>query len=170
MSNDHHHAHGDELDPLAMFGADNPCFGCSPSHPHGLRLRFRRVENVIRVTFTPREEQQGPPGIMHGGLVATLADELAAWTVVGLRERFGFTASMELRLQRPLRLGAACEGEGTIVSESARTVKTAVTLSQNGERILSGQFTFVLMDQEAAEKMLGGPLPDAWKRFARPST
>ena len=37
-------------------------------------------------TFTPDDRYQGPPGIMHGGLVTTLADEVAAWAIIGVLE------------------------------------------------------------------------------------
>src|SRR5262245_35279934 len=92
------------LDP-AIFGPQNPCFGCSTSHPHGLQLKPERHGREVRVRFTPNAHQQGPLGVMHGGLVTTLADELAAWTVIGLLDRFGFTGRIEARLSRPVRTG-----------------------------------------------------------------
>jgi hypothetical protein len=120
-----------DLDP-AIFGPDSPCFGCSPDHPVGFRLRFRHEGGDVTTTLVPSDRLQGPPGVMHGGLVMTLADEIAAWTVIGLRERFGFTAAVQGKLHRPVRIGA-----------------------------------FVVLDEQGAERLLGGPLPDAWKRFAR---
>ncbi|MFT3767835.1 MAG: hypothetical protein QM820_20485 [Minicystis sp.] len=62
------------LDPH-LFGSGQPCFGCSPEHPIGLRLAFTRRDDEVVTTFVPGEQYQGPPGLMHGGLVTTLADE-----------------------------------------------------------------------------------------------
>jgi len=31
----------------------------------------------------------------------------------------------------------------------------------------TGELRFVLLDEKGAERMLGGPLPEAWKRFSR---
>jgi acyl-coenzyme A thioesterase PaaI-like protein len=154
------------LDP-GIFGAESPCFGCAPSHPIGLKLRFEREGDVIRTRYVPREDLQGPPGLMHGGLVTTLADEIAAWTVIGLKERFGFTASLTAKLERPLRIGVEVVGEGTIARDSSRVVGVHVELHQSGERCFAGDFSFVILDRRGAERLLGGPLPAAWERIAR---
>ena len=67
------------------------CFGCSPTHPTGFRLEFDKEGDVVTTRFVPKTEHQGPPGILHGGLVTTLADELAAWTIIATRlTRSGF--------------------------------------------------------------------------------
>src|SRR5687768_10666746 len=97
---------------------------------------------------------------MHGGLVTTLADELAAWTIVALRGRLGFTAAMEARLRKPIRVGREVVGTGMIVDDGPRIVKVAVTLAQDGADALSGRFTFALLDRSAAEKLLGIELPE----------
>jgi acyl-coenzyme A thioesterase PaaI-like protein len=155
------------LDPH-LFGEDQPCFGCSPSHPTGLRLRFAREGQDVVTRFVPAETHQGPPAVMHGGLVATLADEIAAWAVVALLGKFGFTAQFEGRLKAPVRIGREVAGRGRIEKETGgRTVGVRVELTQEGALVFTGLFTFVMLDQGAAEKMLGGPLPEAWKRFAR---
>src|SRR5688572_25160605 len=107
----------EKLDPR-MFGPGNACFGCGPDHPIGLHLPFERDGDEVVTRFVPGDRYQGPPGIMHGGLVMTAADELAAWTLIGLRERFGFTASGETRFLKPIRVGAEVTGRGSLVSDS----------------------------------------------------
>lgn len=157
---------GGPLDPHT-FGPGQPCFGCAPDHPTGFRLRFEREGDEVVTRFTPGEQHQGPPGMMHGGLVTTLADEIAAWTIVGLRGRLGFTAALEARLLRPARVGVPIEGRGRIASETPRIVKVSVRLLQGGGEIFRGELTFAVLDEAGAERLLGGPLPDAWKRFCR---
>ncbi len=151
----------------SLFGPDQPCFGCSPEHPAGFRLSFTREGDAIVTHFVPSERYQGPPTIMHGGLVFTLADELGAWAIIGLLGKFGFTAQMNGRLHRPARIGILIEGRARITKESRRIVDVEVSLTQENERIFSGELRFVLLDEKGAEKMLGGPLPEAWKRFSR---
>ena len=164
----HSHPHVEEiaLDPNT-FGEDQPCFGCSPTHPIGFRLRvFRRGDEVV-TRFTPGDNHQGPPGVMHGGLVTTLADEIAAWAIIALKGRFGFTVSLEARLMKAVRVGVEIEATGRIDSETARFTKVAVELRQQGKTCVKGLFTFAILDEAAAEKVIGGPLPEAWKRFAK---
>lgn len=155
------------LDPAEMFGPDSPCFGCSPSHPIGFHLKFTRVGDSIHTELTPGEKLQGPPGVMHGGLVTTLADEIAAWAVIGLRRRFGFTAEIKAKLHRPVRIGLPVIGVGTLLRESSRVLVAHVLLTQADQKVYEGEFTFIVLDEGGAERLLGAPLPEAWKKYAR---
>ena len=157
---------GEPLDG-SLFGPGQPCFGCSPEHPHGLRLRFEKEDDAIVTRFVPGDQHQGPPGIMHGGLVATLADELAAWAIIGLRGKFGFTASFSGKFGKPVRIGVELTGVSRIVADRRRLFDVEVELSQRGETAFSGSFRFVVPDKAGAERMIGRPLPDEWSRFSR---
>jgi acyl-coenzyme A thioesterase PaaI-like protein len=154
------------LDPR-VFGEESPCFGCGPAHPFGLRLTFAREGDEVVTRTTPGERYQGPPGIMHGGLVTTLADEVAAWALIGLRGKFGFTISMSTRLSRAVRVGREVEGRARIARDLGRLVDVDVRLVQDGEEALRGAFRFAVLDQSGAERLLGERLPEAWKRFCR---
>jgi uncharacterized protein (TIGR00369 family) len=59
-----------------MHGSENHCFGCSPSNQNGLRLVFT-VDGPGRVhaLFALDRRFEGPPGFVHGGIIATLMDE-----------------------------------------------------------------------------------------------
>ncbi len=162
----HQHAGETPLDP-DMFGTEQPCFGCSQGHPTGFRLRFSKRGDEVVTRFVPGDGHQGPPGVMHGGLVTTLADEIAAWTVVAMKGRFGFTVALEARLSRAVRTNVEVEGRGRIAGETSRFTKIAVELHQAGAVCFKGTFTFAILDEAGAEKVIGGPLPDAWKKFAR---
>jgi acyl-coenzyme A thioesterase PaaI-like protein len=151
----------------SLFGPGQPCFGCSPDHPQGLRLRFAKADGAILTRFTPGDLHQGPPGIMHGGLVSTLADEVAAWACIGLLGKFGFTAQMSLRLARPVRVGVPLVARAVVVKDARRIVDVGVRVEQEGLDALTGELRFVILDKGGAEKMLGGPIPPAWERFCR---
>ena len=104
---------------------------------------------------------------MHGGLVSTLADELAAWAIIALLGKFGFTAQMTCKFAKPVRIGVELEGRSKISRETPRIVQVEAKITQAGEACFSGDFTFVLLDRAGAEKMLGRSLPEAWAKFAR---
>ena len=151
----------------SLFGPGQPCFGCSPDHPTGLRLRFERDGDEIVTRFVPEDRHQGPVGIMHGGLVSTLADEVAAWAIIGLRGKFGFTAAFDAKLHRPVRIGVPLEGRSWITRDAGRVIEVDVRIVQDGHDAFGGHFKFVVLDRARAEAMMGGPIPDAWHRFCR---
>ena len=151
----------------SIFGPDQPCFGCAPDHPIGFRLAFEREDDAVVTRFVPTDRHQGPPGIMHGGLVAALADEIGAWAIIALLEKFGFTAEMSGKLKKPVRIGREVIGRGRIARSGGRVVPVTVELEQEGARVYEGALKFVLLDEAGAERMLGVPLPEAWRRFGR---
>jgi acyl-coenzyme A thioesterase PaaI-like protein len=163
-----------DAEPLngKIFGVGQPCFGCAVDHPIGFRLEFEREElegggEGIVTRFTPGERYQGPPGIMHGGLVSTLADEIAAWAIVAGKGKFGFTVSMSAKFHGPVRIGKEVIGRGRITKDLRRLLDIEVTLEQEGQKAFTGEFRFALLDKSGAERLLGGPLPEAWERFSR---
>ncbi len=150
-----------------LFGLDQPCFGCGPRHPAGFRLSFVEDGEDVVTHFTPDDRYQGPPGVMHGGLVFTLADELAAWVLIARLGKFGFTARFEGKLQAPTRLGVELEGRARITRSTSRTAEVTAQLSQAGRQVFEASLTFALLDRGATEKLLGRALPKEWEGFAR---
>lgn len=159
-------APGTRLDG-SLFGPANRCFACSPDHPTGLRLAFHVEGDEVVTRFTPKETHVGAPSVMHGGLVTTVADEVACWALIALRGKFGFTGTMSSRFPRAVRVGVELEGRARITSDSVRMPKVEARLTQDGVTCFSSTMSFIVLDQSGAEQMLGGPLPEAWKRFFR---
>ena len=79
------------------------CFGCGEHNPIGLRLRFERDGEGVAAPYRPRREDQGFPGLVHGGLLALLLDEAMGWAMYA-DEVFAVTARMETRFRRPVSL------------------------------------------------------------------
>ena len=65
------------------------------------------------------------------------------------------------------RIGVEVEGRGRIVRASARVAHVEVRLSQHGAERATGRFSFAIMDQAGAERLLERPLPEPWLRFCR---
>ena len=150
-----------------LFGDENPCFGCAVDHPSGLRLELVRGDDGVGTRFQPRDEHQGPPGLVHGGLLMTLADEVAAWAVIAATGKFGFTVGFEGRILRAARIDRPLEARGRAVKPDARVIPVEVAIGQGDAEVLKASFRFALLDAEKAEEVLGRPLPDAWRRFAK---
>jgi acyl-coenzyme A thioesterase PaaI-like protein len=159
-------APGTSLDG-SLFGPNNRCFACSPDHPTGLRMRFTVEGDEVVTRFTPKDEHQGAPSVMHGGLVTMVADEVGCWALIALRGKFGFTGTMTSRFPRAVRVGQEIEGRARITAESTRVVQVDVRLRQASVECFSSAMSFIVLDQSGAEKMLGGTLPEAWKTFFR---
>ena len=96
------------------------CFGCSDSNPYGLRLRFRHTEQGCVTNCAIAETYCGFDGLVHGGIIATLLDEAAAWAVIARLGRLGVTREMTTRYLMPVPTAMELVITGTITSHDER--------------------------------------------------
>ena len=82
------------------------CFVCGESNPIGLQLKFETDGRIVRTRFVPRPEHVGFKQTIHGGLLATLLDEIMAWVCIVQTRRFGYCAELNVRFLQPARPGA----------------------------------------------------------------
>ena len=80
------------------------CFGCSPHNENGLQMEFFEDGNEVISFWEPKEFLQGWGTILHGGIQATLMDEIASWTVFIKLETAGVTTKIETYYKRPVLL------------------------------------------------------------------
>ena len=116
----------------SLFGPGQPCFGCSPDNPAGFHLRFETDGDDIVTRLVPQKHHQGPLGLMHGGLISTLADETAAWAVLAVTGKFGFTTHFEARLSKGVRIGVEVVARARVTKKGGRVVKATVELQAGG--------------------------------------
>jgi acyl-coenzyme A thioesterase PaaI-like protein len=83
------------------FPADGGCFGCSAENPTGLQMRFRRRGDVITADYVVGERFHGAPGVAHGGIVATMLDEISCAVAMFTREVPVVTGELSVRYRRP---------------------------------------------------------------------
>ena len=72
------------------------CFACGEDNPIGLRLKPVYDGEKVTAEFTPTEHHQGWLNITHGGILYTLLDEVAAYTILCHGIEFGVTAKSEV--------------------------------------------------------------------------
>src|SRR5580698_456621 len=95
----------ENLQPIAH-GASNRCFGCGQANPVGLHLEFLLAEDGSVVSFaTVADTYEGPPGYLHGGIIATLLDE-AMSKAVRARGLIAMTRKLDVEYLRPVPSGA----------------------------------------------------------------
>ncbi|HYR52322.1 MAG TPA: PaaI family thioesterase [Candidatus Dormibacteraeota bacterium] len=101
---------------------DGMCFCCGQKNPIGLKLQFEMLpDGRMRTEWTPRREHQGFKDIVHGGLVATLMDEVMIRLLYALGIR-AVTAELSTRLLRPMRAGKRYRFESRLLEDKGRVV------------------------------------------------
>ncbi|MBL1098499.1 PaaI family thioesterase [Streptomyces coffeae] len=106
------------------------CFGCSPRNPIGLKLRMRRLPNGDYATETTfSEDYASYPGIVHGGIVNVLLDEVMGDTLALVHGMLAFTVTLRSKMLLPLVVGTpyltsariSGRGNGVLLTEAEIT-------------------------------------------------
>ena len=83
------------------------CFGCAPNNENGLKMSFAEDGEDIVCAWTAEPRFAGYGGILHGGIQATLHDEIASWVVFIKLRTAGFTERLEIDYRNPVRVEAS---------------------------------------------------------------
>jgi acyl-coenzyme A thioesterase PaaI-like protein len=82
--------------------SDYQCFGCSPHNPNGLRLVLEPHPEGVCSRFRLDRAFESYPGIVHGGLIGVICDEMMGNLIVLRHRTSAFTVSMRQRFISPL--------------------------------------------------------------------
>jgi acyl-coenzyme A thioesterase PaaI-like protein len=83
------------------------CFGCSPKNAFGLKMAFSEDDDDIVCAWHPEAHFAGYDSILHGGIQATLHDEIASWVVFVKLSTAGFTERLEMDYRNPVRVDSS---------------------------------------------------------------
>jgi acyl-coenzyme A thioesterase PaaI-like protein len=132
------------------------CFICGLENPAGLKLRIYEVEpGVVESTFTASEQFQGYPGVMHGGIIASIIDEISGRALMGPVEnpRFMFTAKLEVIYRKNVPIGKPLKLVGKAGSDKGRSAESwaGIYNAESGELLAEGNALLVNVPPEKLE-------------------
>lgn len=103
---------------------EDHCFVCGEKNPIGLHLKFDLDEEKNRATssvvFAP--EHQGWDGVVHGGILASVLDDVMAYALMTLGQ-MGITTRMNIAYRKPVKVGEKLRLEGTVEEVKSRIAK-----------------------------------------------
>lgn len=130
------------------------CFGCDPNNASGLRMEFYEEGDEVVSRWKPRPEFQGWIDTLHGGIQATLADEISSWVVFRKYQTSGVTSKLEMRYLKPMHTtDDHITLRARVVKEVRNLVSIAVEL-YNAEGVLcsKGECVYYLFPKERARE------------------
>ena len=118
------------------------CFGCSPDNTMGLKMEFQESGEEIISTWQPDEHFQGFIDILHGGIQATMMDEIASWVVFVKLETAGVTYRLNTRFRKPVRIS------GGTITLRAKVIRKVRNIASIQVKLFDGK------NQECSEGMV----------------
>lgn len=101
--------------------SDN-CFVCGRRNPRGLYMVFYDDgENEVFSEYTVGEDYQGYPGIVHGGVVASMLDEVVARVaMIGDPHHFMLSVKLQVKYRHAVPTSTPLKVVGRIVKLRGR--------------------------------------------------
>jgi acyl-coenzyme A thioesterase PaaI-like protein len=130
------------------------CFLCGLENPVGLHLHFHETgPGVIETTYLPPDHFQGYPGVLHGGIVAAILDEVAGRTHMGSdpgNPRFMFTAKLEVKYRHIVPIGKRLKVIGKAGKQRAKSAEAwaGIYNAETNELLAEGSALLIDVPQE----------------------
>lgn len=129
---------------------------CGTENPGGLHVAPQKDGKRVWARFTPGEVHRGFSKVVHGGITASLLDEVVG--VAAGQSTGGKCATVELTItyQRPVQVGVEVLVEGWPVRRSGRFVFGAGRVIDPAGRILAtARGRFLPLDEARVARFVG---------------
>lgn len=135
------------------------CFGCSPVNHYGLQMEFFEDGENIVCFWEPKNHLQGYLNILHGGIQATLMDEIASWIIHVKLKTAGVTSRINSTLIKPVYTNRGkLKIKATILKVEKRmvTVNSRIFNNEN-ELCAESEIQYYIYPEDIAKKKLMFP-------------
>jgi uncharacterized protein (TIGR00369 family) len=135
------------------------CFGCSPRNEHGLQMEFFEDGAEVISFWEPGAHFQGYGSVLHGGIQATLMDELASWCIFIKLQTAGVTSRINVRFHKPVfTTQGALTLRASVKEANDRLATISVRLFDAKKRLCSeSEVDYFIYTRELAVKKLSYP-------------
>ncbi len=99
------------------------CLVCGLKNTFGLHAHFYDLDNgELLAIFTPKEEHQGYPGRVHGGILTSILDETIGRAIMNSYTDpvWGVTLEIEVKFKKPVPIGEEIRVVARIVENNGR--------------------------------------------------
>jgi uncharacterized protein (TIGR00369 family) len=123
-------------------------------NPIGLKAFFYQdEEGRVVAHFTGKEEHQGYPGVMHGGIVIALLDEIIGRVPIAY-DLWAVTAKLEVKFRRPVPLGQPLTLVGEMTHLRSRTLEGRGEIRlEDGTVAAEAEGVYIRLPQEEIERL-----------------
>lgn len=132
------------IDRTALMGRSNPW---APP----MRVVVEGAEVRCELAFA--EVHVGAPGMVHGGVLSAVMDQLFGYALV-MSHRRGFTGRLTIRYLRPTPLQRAVRCRAWLGEVSGRRVMVHGDLQLEGEVLVEAEALMIQMDSEQAQQVI----------------
>jgi uncharacterized protein (TIGR00369 family) len=119
------------------FFMDQSCFACGPQNKNGLQLNVKENETGVQAMIDPPQWAQGYKDMVHGGIIATILDELAVWAA--FKQGFkSVTAELSMRVKNAMRTDQTYIADAKVTNIKHRLIEAESRILDENRNLIAG--------------------------------
>ncbi len=118
------------------FVKDDYCFACGKRNAHGLHMNVIKTDGGVEAVIRLPDWVQSYAHIVHGGIIATILDEMAVWAAY----HQGFncvTAELLVRIKKSMVLDGIYRAQARIVNKKHRFVAAESSVLDEQQNVIA---------------------------------
>ncbi|MCF6178343.1 MAG: PaaI family thioesterase [Geopsychrobacter sp.] len=127
--------------------ADSGCFVCGLDNPAGLQIQLKvdSQNSSASSQLSLDARFQGWQGVIHGGILATLLDEVAIYACRGQGEQF-VTTGINVRYRKPVPVDCAIDLSAKVVEVRRKIYKVESRIEISGVLYAAAEVQVMCLD------------------------
>jgi len=122
-------------------------------NPVGLQLDFYDYGDYVESEWIANKNYEGWHGVLHGGIVATLLDEVGSWVIISKIGRAGMTVELNVRYHKKISTNEKIYIQGKLIEHKRNIAFIESKIIQNGEIKASAISKYFLFDQKTSKEV-----------------
>lgn len=124
------------------------CFACGMENPIGLKLAmYAQSDGKVICDYTVPRIYEGYPGIVHGGVVTTMLDEVISRVYMAAdHNRFMYTAKLTTKYRKHVPVETPLHMTGEWIKDRGRTAEAKASIfGPDGELLAEGEALLIAL-------------------------
>jgi len=118
-----------------------------------LQLDFYDYGDYVESEWIANKNYEGWHGVLHGGIVATLLDEVGSWVIISKIGRAGMTVELNVRYHKKISTNEKIYIQGKLIEHKRNIAFIESKIIQNGEIKASAISKYFLFDQKTSKEV-----------------
>ena len=135
------------------------CFVCGKENPFGLKITFFKDRKEVKAEFIPESKHQGFRGIVHGGILFSILDEIMGRTAIITKGVMTLTVEINIKYRKKAPTGKKIIFTAQMIKDLGRMIEAqAQARLEDGTLLTEARGRFIVLPpemQKEVEKYLG---------------
>jgi len=130
------------------------CFVCGKENPFGLKITFFKDKNEVKTEFVPKSKHQGFKGVVHGGILFSILDEIMGRTAVITKGVMTLTVEIDIKYRKKALVGEKIIFTAQMTKDLGRMIEAqGQACSENGALLTEAKGKFMVLSPEIQKEV-----------------